>query len=423
MNAANTQDLIDVQALRVGMYVHLDIGWMSHPFPVSSFKLTSADQIATIAGLGLAKVRWSPQQSDVLPPVAAEVPVAPKVVELVVDTPESRRRDAQQRRAAEERAALALCERQFAEATRACKAATERVVAKPAEARAQIEALSRALVDKMLVEGDLCVRLLTEGAGDRASQHSLNVSVISLLMARTFHLSEGDMLDLGVGALMHDIGKIDLPDRVRHRDEQFNSAEMRFYEEHVAHGLSHARRMGLSPGAMLVVAQHHEHADGSGFPLKLGTDRMTAAARIVALIDRYDNLCNPPHPAKALTPHEALSMLFAQGKTKFDTAILGAFIKMMGVYPPGSTVQLTDDRYAMVVTVNSSRPLKPCVVVHDPSLGSVQPVMIDLQEHPAVGIRRSLKPNQLPAPTLACLSPRPRVSYFFEPARLVEAVA
>ncbi len=58
---------------------------------------------------------------------------------------------------------------------------------------------------------------------------------------------------------------------------------------------------------------------------------MTVASRIVALVNRYDNLCNPHLPSKALTPHESLSLLFAQGKTKFDTAILGAFIKMMGV--------------------------------------------------------------------------------------------
>ena len=62
-----------------------------------------------------------------------------------------------------------------------------------------------------------------------------------------------------------------------------------------------------------MIAQHHEHADGTGFPLRLDSDRMNAAARIVALVNRYDNLCNPPLPARALTPHEALSLLFAQG--------------------------------------------------------------------------------------------------------------
>jgi hypothetical protein len=133
-----------------------------------------------------------------------------------------------------------------------------------------------------------------------------------------------------------------------------------------------------------VIAQHHEHADGSGFPAGLNSDRMTMAARIVALVNRYDNLCNPRLPARALTPHEALSLLFAQGRSKFDTSILGAFIKMMGVYPPGSTVQLTDDRYATVVAVNSSRPLKPSVLVHDPAVPREEALVLDLES--AVGL-------------------------------------
>ena len=92
---------------------------------------------------------------------------------------------------------------------------------------------------------------------------------------------------------------------------------------------------------------------------------MTMAARIVALVNRFDNLCNPHLLARALTPHESLALLFAQWRSQFDTSILSAFIKMMGVYPPGSVVQLTDDRYGLVMAVNSARPLKPSVLVHD----------------------------------------------------------
>ena len=65
MSATTPHELIDVQALRVGMFVHLDGGWMAHPFPLSRFKIVSADQIATIRSLGLKRVRWEPQLSDV----------------------------------------------------------------------------------------------------------------------------------------------------------------------------------------------------------------------------------------------------------------------------------------------------------------------------------------------------------------------
>src|SRR5205814_3324149 len=148
--------------------------------------------------------------------------------------------------------------------------------------------------------------------------------------------------------------------------------------------------------------------------LKLGSERMTPASSIVALVNRYDNLCNPQSAAKALTPHEALSLLFAQGKNRYDTAILGAFIKMMGVYPPGSVVQLTDDRLAIVVGVNSSRPLRPRVAVHDPRVPADEAAIVDLERPPALGIRRSIRAAALPPDAQAALSPRQRVAYFFE---------
>lgn len=413
-NAGSTLQ-ITTDSLRVGMYIHLDVGWMSHPFPLSSFRLVSEDQIATIRSLGLQRVRWSPEQSALLE-AEAQADEARRAVCETARPPEADDEPSRRRAAlAAQRAGLLLCERQFAEATRECRQLTDMVVAQPAAAGDRAKALTQGLVNKMLGEQELCIRLLTEAAGDRAGAHAVNVTLISLLMGRSFGFAEADMLDLGIGALLHDIGKLDLPARVRHREEHFTPSEARFYEEHVTHGVAHARKMGLTPGASLVIAQHHEHADGSGFPLRLGRDRMTIAAGIVALVNRYDNLCNPAVQARSLTPHEALSLLFAQGKNRFDAAILGAFIKMMGVYPPGSVVQLTDDRYAMVAGVNATRPLRPRVVVLDPRVPAEESPAIELEHQTALGIRRSLRSAALPAEVQAAMSPRQRVSYFFEP--------
>ncbi|MEO8152910.1 MAG: HD domain-containing phosphohydrolase [Rhizobacter sp.] len=425
MKEALNPSLIDVAQLRIGMFIHLEGGWMSHPFPLSSFKIGSAAQIATIRSLGKQRVRWSPEKSDHDAAESTHFPAngrspdsrgpAPAPVLTVVETPEAAEKRKRREALVAQRASLHLCEHQFAEATKACKHATELVPIKPQEAREQTEALAQAFVDKMLSQQEMCIRLLTEGAGDKASLHAVNVAVISLLMGKSFGLSAAEMVDLGVGAMLHDIGKIELPERVRHREEHFTPAENQFYQEHVAHGVTLAKRMGLKSGATLVIAQHHEHADGSGFPLKLNSDRMTTGARIVSLVNRYDNMCNPHIPSRALTPHEALSLLFAQGKNRYDTAILGAFIKMMGVYPPGSVVQLTDDRFAMVASVNSARPLKPRVIVHEARVSRDDALLLNLETEPRLGIRRSLKPQQLPPESLEYLSPRPRVAYFFEP--------
>jgi len=156
--------------------------------------------------------------------------------------------------------------------------------------------------------------------------------------------------------------------------------------------------------------------DGSGFPSRIKGDAMSRPAKILALINRYEDLCNPSRPAAALTPHEALALIFAQLKPRFDAVVLGAFIRMMGVYPPGSVIQLNDDRYAMVVSVNSTRPLKPRVIVFDPVVSKHEALILDLETSPALGIRRNLKPVGLPRAAMDYLSPRQRICYFFERA-------
>ncbi|WP_423595635.1 HD-GYP domain-containing protein [Roseateles sp. MS654] len=417
MKDRSADPLIDVNQLKVGMFIHLDLGWMSHPFPLSSFKLSSEEQLLILRRLGLKQVRWSPGKSE-LPIEATPMPVPPPVPAAVAEarTAEDEARERHRKLLAEQRESLLLCERQYAEAATALRDLIELVPREPTDARDRSSALSRALLDKMLIEGDINIRLLNEGAGDRGTAHALNVAVIAMLLGRAFGLGRDEMLDLGQGALLHDIGKMELTPRFRHRDDSFTAAEVAAYQQHVAKGVMLAQKMGVGPGPLLVIAQHHEHADGTGFPQRLNADRMSIGARVVALVNRFDGLCNPLLSSKAMTPHEALSLMFAQGRSRFDATMLNAFIRMMGVYPPGSVVQLTDDRYALVVAVNSSRPLKPKVMVHDAKVPRDEALVLNLEELPDLGIRRSVKPQQLPRASLDYLSPRTRIAYFFESA-------
>ncbi len=144
--------------------------------------------------------------------------------------------------------------------------------------------------------------------------------------------------------------------------------------------------------------------------------RCRALGKILSLVNFYENLCNPSRPTTALTPHEAIALIFAQIKSRFDPQVLAAFIRMMGVYPPGSVVQLSDERYAMVVSVNSARPLKPRIIVFDPNVPKTEALILNLEDVPELGIRRSLKPASLPRAAMDYLSPRQRICYFFERA-------
>jgi putative nucleotidyltransferase with HDIG domain len=416
---------VAVQDLKIGMFVRLELGWMSHPFPLSSFRIASREQIATIRGLGLKQVIWVPEKSELVdddgePPSGVE-PLAGSADGADADDAATAAAAAAAAQAAERRAllqhqrdALRHCEAQYDEASEALRQVNALLNPDPPAAARQAQSLARAMLDKMLVDGELCIRLLSSQGGDRLTAHALNVTVVSMLMGRTLGLAESDLLDLGTGALLHDIGKVDLPVRVHHVDEAFSSAELKAYRDHVNLGVARGRRMALAPEVLQILAQHHELADGSGFPARLGLDAMNPAARLVALVNRYDNLCNPGPRSTAMTPHEAVSVLFAQSRSKFDMPILSGFIRMMGVYPAGSVVQLTDERYAMVMQVNSARPLKPRVLVHDPKVPRDEALLLDLERQPDLGIRRSLPAAKLPPAAASYLAPHARVTYYFD---------
>lgn len=407
----NESEFIDLAELRIGHFVYVDLGWLSHPFPLNAFKIRERGQIETLRALGLTRIRYSPLKSDPPPPETV-VATPPKPTEDPVASARAARSELLNR----QRARLKACEKQYNDASRGYRQVAEIFHAQPAVAREQSERLVGAVIDKLLGEEESSIRLLSEQVGERSSLHSVNVTVIALLLAKAIGLAADDMRAVGVGALLHDIGKQDLPNRLRWRNEQFTPAEVQIYQEHVAHGVSAGKLMGIAPSALLVIAQHHEMADGSGYPLKLKNEKLTPASRIVALVNHYDSLCNAPNPALAVTPHEALAQMFAQQKTRFDATVLSAFIRMMGVYPPGSVVQLTDDRHALVVSVNSNRPLKPQVIIHQPEIPREEALVVDLETTPELGIRRSLKPLQLPKSAIDYLSPRERICYFFERA-------
>lgn len=404
---------IEPTQLRIGLYIYLDMGWMDHPFPVSSFEIRTEEQLHKLRALGLSKIRYSPEKSQ-----AETKPVAPPKAVVVEITESSEARAAKHRKAllASQQASLMVCERQFGQATQDFKHLSEIVHAQPKVAQETAVKLVQEMLDGILQEEETTIRLLSEKAGEKTALHSVNVTLISLLLGKALDLPKEDMLELGVGALLHDVGKMELPDRLRWLDDLSNMAERQLYQSHVAHGVNMARKMHLSPSATLLIAQHHEFADGSGYPSQISGDKMTSLSRIISLVNRFDNLCNPSNIALAVTPHEALSQLFTKNKTQSDTHTLTAFIKMMGIYPPGSVVQLSDERYAMVVSVNSARPIKPRVIIHDPQIPIDEALVINLEHETEIGIRRSLKPIQLPKAVYDYLSPRKRLCYFFERA-------
>ena len=154
--------------------------------------------------------------------------------------------------------------------------------------------------------------------------------------------------------------------------------------------------------------------DGSGYPRKLQGEAINVLARIVAIANHYDEMCNPLNIVNALTPHEALSTMFAKQRAKFDPKLLQVFVRCLGVYPPGTIVQLSNGMIGMVATINTAKPMKPMVVVYDAEIPKDDAILVDMEVEADVNIAKAIRPAQLPKEIYNYLSPRKRVSYYFD---------
>lgn len=418
----NQSVLIDIDALRVGMFIQLDVSWMNHPFPRSRFKISSQEQIRVLRDLGLKSVRHFPGRSATLAEAPSETPGrsadAPRVVSggepvsVPVAPPNQPGGDLR----AIFRATQQRCSKSYQEAIAVYAAVCAGVQTSPHAMCAQAQALTHACVTQLLEQGPCAVHLLPDAPGQPGAGHAVNVMALALLLGRALGMGSEELCNLGLSALLHDLGKVALPMHIGEPGAALNPSDMQRYQQHVGLSVELGQRMGLPSDVLIAIAQHHEMADGSGFPLHLVREDLSRCGQILALVNRYDRLCNPLHGESAMTPHEALARLFSVRRECFDAEVLGAFIRMMGVYPPGSLVQLVDGRYGLVVVVDASHSLRPCVMLYDTAVPASEAPLVALAQGDGPGILRSLKPGQLPRGALDYLLPQPRIQYFFERA-------
>jgi hypothetical protein len=183
---------------------------------------------------------------------------------------------------------------------------------------------------------------------------------------------------------------------------------------HCQFGADMGQRLNLPPAAVAIIREHHEMFDGSGYPARLKGDEISLLARIVAIANYYDELCNPTFLTNALTPHETLSLMFSRLRGKFDPKMLQVLIRCLGVYPPGTLVQLSNGAMGMVVTVNTARPMRPMVMVYDAGVPKEEAILLDMERETDFNIAKAIRPSQMARDVYNYLSPRKRVSYYFD---------
>ncbi|KAB2923026.1 MAG: DUF3391 domain-containing protein [Dechloromonas sp.] len=411
---------VSVDRLQPGVFISLgELRWLDHPFLLNRFLLANEEQIKVLRSLGLKTVEWDPERSTVRPlpeadeqTAAEEFDFSSSVLDSMLDAKRSR---TEQVRA--QREGLARCERLFEEEATGLGEILRNLGSRPQECYGKAKGAVGRMVGGLINAESVAVHLVNMKIKEPGpAHHAMNVVVLSLLLGKAAGLGEEEMRWLGLGAMFHDLGKIDVPPRVL-RNPQRTAAEEQFYQAHVGYGIKHAAAINDLPVAVRnVIACHHERWDGQGFPNHLSGARIPRLARIAAIANRYDNLCNPFDLKAARTPAEAVAYMFKQEKDGYDPELLQLFVKAIGVYPPGSFVTLSDGSIGLVVESNSRDLLHPLIMLHDPGVPRNEALLLDLRETD-ISISAAISPAKLPVDIVEYLAPRGRIDYYVEGVR------
>ena len=409
---------IDTSQVVIGLHVWLDLSWDDHPFLYNRFKISDDKQVAMIKALSIpGKLYYYPGKSTASPTPLVEraeldaLPAPDAVAEADFAREMQRQNKEKHDRLWQQKDVAARADRAWEQAARVTREAMLGMGRAPKVAGAQLRDLSQNTANQIAQGQEVLLHLLGDKEGDGPQFHALNVMTLAMLMGKSVGLNEAQLAELALGSLAHDVGKFNIPAHIL-KSKLRAKHEESFYREHGAYGLELATLSGVfGPAALSGITDHHEFLDGTGWPT--GKKNPGPIARIVALADRYDRLCSPESPDReAVMPSEALARLFKLESSKFDQRLLGTLIKLLGVYPPGSLVQLNDESLALVVS-SSKESLRPIVLIYSPEVDKREAPTVDLSLVAGLKIEEVLRPSSLPPDVLQWMNPRQRLSYFF----------
>jgi len=221
---------------------------------------------------------------------------------------------------------------------------------------------------------------------DYSLMHAVNVCVISCLLGKKLNYNEVQLKHLALGALLHDLGKVNLKmDCTRYRTD-YIELEYEIYKQHPDEGYEMIQEI---PDTSLISAniarQHHENYDGSGFPLGLKGEAIHIFARIVAIANEYDNLLFNLPFGTTMKHYEIIECIIAKSYTNFDPNIVKIFASSISPYPLGSGVELSNKQVGIVSKLNESFPTRPFVrIIDETTLKVIEE--IDLSTMPSLFI-------------------------------------
>ncbi len=210
--------------------------------------------------------------------------------------------------------------------------------------------------------------------------HSVNVCILAVSFGRHLGLSRDQLESIGLGGLLHDIGKTHIPERILNKPGKYTEEEYTVMKRHVTLGVEIlAKHENIPHEAALVTSQHHERYNGTGYPQKLYGEKISLIGQIGSISDVYEAMTYDRVYRKAASCHITLKRLYEWSDTLFSRTLIEKFIQCIGIYPFGTFVELNTSHSGIVVTVNHEALLRPMVLIHFEKGKKLQnPLLVDL---------------------------------------------
>ncbi len=342
---------IDVKDLKVGMYIQ-DLGrsWFNHPFTSSHFMVNSAVQLKQIREAGIRSIVIDTDKSEPIAPSNGRQADCDKEAQQVLQDsldPDTEPLQYGQIPLEEELGRAASIK------TEATRILADLMADIRNGKKIQVKALNPVVEDiisSVFRNQNALIGLMRIRRKDRYTyEHSVSTAVLLAAFGQHLGMNEDDLVEVGLGGLLMDIGKVRIPPGILGKPGKLNAQELALMHRHVEYGREILKDTpDIPPIAMDIVTDHHERLDGSGYPDGKAGDDISFYGMMAAIVDFYDAISTRRVYREGISPHAALKMLVERKNRDFHAELVYNFVHCVGVYPIGTLVQLSDGRFAVV---------------------------------------------------------------------------